>query len=1068
METEKFHQCFDCPDGVQIFSTEDELMAHKWDMIRTEMSREHMNCHICGMKHRTFEGLIRHYQLSHPAKQKLACPGCRTVFPRLHLLMDHMEGNDCPNVTAAQVGDRRMRKALAAAAAGNASSAASEIGIFDVGGRVPAAGYGQYMGLDVPPPPADPKAIEDGRREAIRQGGSGRKSRPAMPSQALVAATATATTFARTAREFRHGDSKLPDLLTDSPADGRHRGLDSIGSPADHRGSTAPKNRSQQVSLPGSSAEAGSSLDPNHPSHPDFDVFRYKNRITGRFNCPHMGCRRAGKSFKSASGFITHLRSDAAHTSLRVQCPSCSRYFTTIQALVQHSESQSARCHLRDSEEFHHFLDTLTGGMVAVQGRNIDLTVAYEVQPGAVRDLLPNGEIPVLMDGDRDDHDRDRNSDRPRPFEHFEQAARIGEHNDDGHHRHHGHHNRAMLLTRRLARRVERSCCLCAHYFPLAFVIGLSSWACWVMLRLGSRTRSEGSSSSDTAASWVGPGTAAAAVVLYVLQMWSYGTAVLTAPGSTTDDHGYSTVPPTAMSGSGNSHAGITVKSNGELRFCKKCQARKPDRAHHCSTCRRCVLKMDHHCPWLATCVGLHNAKAFVLFLVYTTLLAWLCLAASTAWVWTEVVNDTTYDSYDDSLMPIQYIMLCVISGIIGLVLGLFTGWHIYLACRGQTTIECMEKTRYQSPLRQSAGGGWSGKTGGGGAFRLGRRLTYDQMERYRAQKRHQEYLDEQDGKLLPHAFDLGARQNLLHLLGPQPWLWALPVCNTTGDGWSWEPSPRWLAARDGILRDREAQKARERAAGWGPVEEEGGESLGLGPGLGLGPEAEDENGYSTAPTAPPRYDSTTSATSPPSRFSTSKADRILGRDPRLYSDETPRRAAAAAAAAAAAETSSAPVFSMQRLTTSGRALRRGQLPRILNDSILDGSDTDVDSDDEEERREKAKDEAAAAEARRRLHQQTHQALAPLRARWLPQPQRSAGASGLLLRQTTAAVSSSSLASSAATSPLVSPSRESSVGPAGGVGSVGTVAAGISTADSVSIIGSSDSRAADTDDGGVD
>ena len=38
----------------------------------------------------------------------------------------------------------------------------------------------------------------------------------------------------------------------------------------------------------------------------------------------------------------------------------------------------------------------------------------------------------------------------------------------------------------------------------------------------------------------------------------------------------------------------------------------------------------------------------------------------------------------------------------IGLVLTGFTGWHISLAVRGLTTIECLEKTRYLSPLRQS------------------------------------------------------------------------------------------------------------------------------------------------------------------------------------------------------------------------------------------------------------------------------------------------------------------------------------------------------------------------------
>lgn len=37
----------------------------------------------------------------------------------------------------------------------------------------------------------------------------------------------------------------------------------------------------------------------------------------------------------------------------------------------------------------------------------------------------------------------------------------------------------------------------------------------------------------------------------------------------------------------------------------------KPDRTHHCSSCNRCILKMDHHCPWLNNCVGHKNYKPF-------------------------------------------------------------------------------------------------------------------------------------------------------------------------------------------------------------------------------------------------------------------------------------------------------------------------------------------------------------------------------------------------------------------------------------------------------------------------
>jgi palmitoyltransferase len=55
-------------------------------------------------------------------------------------------------------------------------------------------------------------------------------------------------------------------------------------------------------------------------------------------------------------------------------------------------------------------------------------------------------------------------------------------------------------------------------------------------------------------------------------------------------------------------------------RFCKTCNVFKPPRSHHCSACRRCVLKMDHHCPWIANCVGYDNYGHFFRFLIYVDL----------------------------------------------------------------------------------------------------------------------------------------------------------------------------------------------------------------------------------------------------------------------------------------------------------------------------------------------------------------------------------------------------------------------------------------------------------------
>lgn len=63
------------------------------------------------------------------------------------------------------------------------------------------------------------------------------------------------------------------------------------------------------------------------------------------------------------------------------------------------------------------------------------------------------------------------------------------------------------------------------------------------------------------------------------------------------------------------------------------------------------------------------------------------------------MLADTQY--FEHSL-PINVILLCIISGILALVLSGFTGWHISLAARGLTTIESLEKTRYLSPLRKT------------------------------------------------------------------------------------------------------------------------------------------------------------------------------------------------------------------------------------------------------------------------------------------------------------------------------------------------------------------------------
>lgn len=467
-------------------------------------------------------------------------------------------------------------------------------------------------------------------------------------------------------------------------------------------------------------------------------------------------------------------------------------------------------------------------------------------------------------------------------------------------------------MARRWARRIERTCCSIVTYLPLVFVYGLTSWAVWTLIHIGY---------SGLNSSWIGmlpslsppaeirtreanlfatPGPKSSIIgfVIYVLANWSYTAAVMTPPGSTTNASGYGMLP---TSQSNLPATSFTVKSNGELRFCKKCQARKPDRAHHCSTCQRCVLKMDHHCPWLATCVGLRNYKAFLLFLTYTTLLCFYAFAFSATWVWSEILDIEQTDM--DNFMPVNFIMLSVMSGIIGIVLAIFTGWHISLAIRGQTTIECLESTRYLSPLRRpyntahnpanhmhpvaqqfvdfhtNALPGITRPEEGEERRRTHEmdrpnghtapvQLSYHEMEQQQSRRRYEEYLDEQDSQKLPSAFDLGWKRNLQHLFGTNRFLWAFPISNTVGDGWSWEASPKWLEVRERLRREREEQRQREINAGWGAPDPQ------TGPTIYQSYHAQPQQQYQHQSQQQYHHQQDYSANHAPQ----TKADRILGR----------------------------------------------------------------------------------------------------------------------------------------------------------------------------------------------
>ncbi|KAJ0004473.1 hypothetical protein NQD34_010687 [Periophthalmus magnuspinnatus] len=65
-----------------------------------------------------------------------------------------------------------------------------------------------------------------------------------------------------------------------------------------------------------------------------------------------------------------------------------------------------------------------------------------------------------------------------------------------------------------------------------------------------------------------------------------------------------------------NGDVKTTKKSNiGQWVQCPVCKIMRPPRAGHCRTCGACVLRLDHHCIWINSCVGQANHRSFLMTL---------------------------------------------------------------------------------------------------------------------------------------------------------------------------------------------------------------------------------------------------------------------------------------------------------------------------------------------------------------------------------------------------------------------------------------------------------------------
>uniref|UniRef100_A0A8C5HSS9 Palmitoyltransferase n=1 Tax=Gouania willdenowi TaxID=441366 RepID=A0A8C5HSS9_GOUWI len=172
-----------------------------------------------------------------------------------------------------------------------------------------------------------------------------------------------------------------------------------------------------------------------------------------------------------------------------------------------------------------------------------------------------------------------------------------------------------------------------------------------------------------------------------------------------------------------------TRAQSGAIRFCDRCQVLKPDRCHHCSVCETCVLKMDHHCPWVNNCVGFSNYKFFLLFLSYSMLYCVFIAASVFQYFFKFWVGDLPNGPAKFHVLFLMFVALMFFISLMFLF-----GYHCWLVAKNRSTLEA-----FSAPVFIS------------GADRNG--------------------------------FNVGIRKNLEQVFGENRRLWLIPVFTSQGNG---------------------------------------------------------------------------------------------------------------------------------------------------------------------------------------------------------------------------------------------------------------------------------------------
>ncbi len=135
--------------------------------------------------------------------------------------------------------------------------------------------------------------------------------------------------------------------------------------------------------------------------------------------------------------------------------------------------------------------------------------------------------------------------------------------------------------------------------------------------------------------------------------------------------------------------------------FCVYCKIIRPERSHHCKECRKCILRMDHHCGILNTCVGYYNYKPWVTFVFYSTAHLFLILATMIDGL--GFYFDSSYygrGTYQCNIFLLTFVIIVIAF----LSVGELFVTHLLYIMKGVTTIEDKSQNFFDQLVKSQNG----------------------------------------------------------------------------------------------------------------------------------------------------------------------------------------------------------------------------------------------------------------------------------------------------------------------------------------------------------------------------